>query len=105
MQYLDEKNQIVEVRSGLGGYGFIAVRVNPKTGAGHRIKSKLLPPRKTCEEVEADLNAYWLRKKLWTRVPDWPPSDKCATRPRCTGCPTEDGLELCSPEELDATEI
>jgi hypothetical protein len=100
MEYIDHNGKTVTVRPGLDNKCFIVVRVNPNSGSGHRIKSKLLPPRKTREECEADLKVYALGKK-WTRVPDWPASDKCQTRPRCEGCPTEDGKELCSPEELE----
>jgi hypothetical protein len=61
MKYVDEKGNTVEVASGLGGC-FIVARLG-SSGGRHRIKSSALPPRKTAEECQRDLDEYAAKKK------------------------------------------
>lgn len=68
MEYIDDKGQTVTVRPGLGDDCYIVVRVNPRTGGGHRIKSKLLSPRTTRTGAEKGLEIYAASRK-WRRKP------------------------------------
>ncbi len=55
---------ILMVREGLGGDCFVTIRTNNGGFSGHRVKSSVLPPRKTFLEAQADLDAYAKKHKL-----------------------------------------
>lgn len=55
-KYLDEKGRVVEVTRGLADW-WICAR------GRHRVKSKQLPPRKSPEACQADLDKYAARMK------------------------------------------
>ena len=56
MIYLNVKGQRVQVTPGLGKC-WISEIVAP-SGGRHRVKSAALPPRKTRQEAQRDLDAY-----------------------------------------------
>jgi len=65
--YFDDAGELVEVAPGLGPV-WIVGRRNPRTG-GHRcIKSKALPPRRTPQEAQRDLDRY-AAAKHWHEIP------------------------------------
>jgi hypothetical protein len=66
-KYLDTDGDMVEVTHGLGDW-WIVGRRNPRTGNHHRVKTRALPPRKTADECQRDLDAYAASKR-WTTVP------------------------------------
>jgi len=60
-KYIDDNGQVVEVVKGLSDW-WICAR------GGHRVKTKYLPPRKSADLCQQDLDAY-ARGKGW-RVDD-----------------------------------
>ncbi len=64
-KYLDRNGKIIEVLHGLGDWWIVGSR-NHRTGGFHRKKSPALPPRKTAEECQHDLNTYASKHMLWS---------------------------------------
>lgn len=58
--YVDDNEVVVEVTHGLGDW-WICAR------GRHRVKSKALPPRKTWQECQRDLDAY-AASKNWQPI-------------------------------------
>jgi hypothetical protein len=64
IQYLDKKNRLLFVSSGIGGYAF-GTFYRKNVGMGkHRVKSSDLPVRVTREEAEADFEKYLIKHGL-----------------------------------------
>ncbi|MBI4621068.1 MAG: hypothetical protein HY739_13055 [Desulfobacterales bacterium] len=66
-KYFDNNGAVVEVTHGLGDW-WIVGRRNPRSGGYHRVKTPSMPPRKTAEECQQDLDEY-ARRKQWIAVP------------------------------------
>lgn len=71
MDYIDDNGQVVTVTLGICGENYIACRINPRTGGGHRVKSKDLPPVRDRGEAVFALAKY-AEKRKW-KIADTPP--------------------------------
>ena len=65
-KYRDDNGEVVEVTHGLGDWWIVA-------RGRHRVKTAALPPRKSADECQRDLDAYAARKR-------WPAVPVCADR-------------------------
>ncbi len=66
MIYLNAKGQRVQVCRGLGDCWIVGIKT--AAGGSHRVKSPDLPPRKTRQEAQRDLDVY-ANLQRWRTAP------------------------------------